>query len=700
VVIVGAASPVSAQTLADADGLLARQDTSGAIAVYEAILKRNIKDAETHYRAGVLYMTRHVVGTNLSPNRRKAEEHFRYATRFEPDSAKYWIALADLFRGEDISTTRLQVRGLLNRARTKAAAAGDGQRLADAAYRQARTDWNTFATFGRRFRHQEAGVAANPPSRDADWKDILQYFKERLVPIPNAGAEYLDGAEENLRTLLRLNPFHLDAVGLLVLVFGERDRWEEAAALTRRLIREAPDSGRAWALHGLTMARTNRWEEATAAFAAAFARMSAEEQAPFRNLAQIMRRADEIRFAQVGATEREQFDSLYWQAARPLVLSGTNEVQAEFYARIVYAQHRWSDPWRGYRGIETDMGTVFVRYGPPDIATSTSWLYEKPRFLFHFFLMPGFSRAHFDNNSEWHFAQAQLESPARFDNIPIMRTLDTILVQTARFRGRGDSVAMMVVGAIPLRRMTDSVAVRDLPLHTGALVTDDGGRELERDRRAEAVSGIEARELQYRSFRLRLAPGTYLLRVEAHLPSLDRGARGMQALEVAAIPRTGLALSDLLVAQRVAPRDSTATRWDDFLIEPNAGRFEPGEPVGLLWEVYNLAPDSAGTTRYEVTLGITVEAIDRSDRSFLVTLLGGVADKLGLTAVYDERASLTYTRTQPATLDGARAEHLMLDLKDAPRGRYRIEVVVHDLVTGTQSSTDRTFTIGTEPVRR
>jgi len=702
---IATAAPAAAQTLAAADSLLARYDTSAAIAAYESRLKRNLKDAEAHYRVGRLYLARHVAGTALSPDRRQAEAHFRYATRFQPDSAKYWLALADLFRSEDLLTVRVQVRGLLDRARKEAEKSGDQTHRADALYRQARADWNTFATFGRRYRNREAGSSLTPPGRDATWKEIEQYFSERIVPVPDAGAEYLGGAEQALRAVLGVRPLDLDAVGLLVLVFGEGGRWDEAAALTRRLVRQAPDSGRAWALHGLTMARIHSWSEASAAFRAAFAVMSEAERAPFANLGQIMREADRIRFAQMGQGGRERLDSLYWWVARPLALSETNEVQAEFYARIVYAQHRWTDPWRGYRGIETDMGTVFVRYGPPDLETSSSWLYFKPQFVFSFSLAAGFSRAHFAGESQWHFRQAQLRSPARFDNIPLVRTLDTVLVQTARFRGPGDSLALMVVGAIPLRRMTDSVAVRDLPLRTGALLTDDGGRELRRDRSDETVTGTQVRELQYRSWRLTVAPGSYLLRVEAHLSTLDRGARGMQTVAVAPLEGPGPVLSDLLVAQRVAPRDSAATRWDQFFIEPNAGRFAPGEPIGLLWEMYDLTPDSTGTTHYEVGLWITVEALDRTEsRLFgsktLAEIVGGVGDALGLTAVYDDRVSLGYQQERPATPDGARAEHLMVDLQNAPPGRYLIEIIVRDLLTGQEATTSRTITIGTEPVLR
>jgi hypothetical protein len=42
--------------------VLAVHDTSGAIAVLEAMVKRNEKNTEAHYRAGLLYMSRHVPG--------------------------------------------------------------------------------------------------------------------------------------------------------------------------------------------------------------------------------------------------------------------------------------------------------------------------------------------------------------------------------------------------------------------------------------------------------------------------------------------------------------------------------------------------------------------------------------------------------------------------------------------------------------
>jgi hypothetical protein len=101
-----------------------------------------------------------------------------------------------------------------------------------------------------------------------------------------------------------------------------------------------------------------------------------------------------------------------------------------------------------------------------------------------------------------------------------------------------------------------------------------------------------------------------------------------------------------------------------------------------------------------VALWITVEAIDRSTAGWFAALLGGLGDQMGLTAVHDDRVSLNYRREHPASPASAQAEHLMVELRDAPTGRYLLEVVVRDLVTGQHATTTRTFTIGTEPVTR
>jgi GWxTD domain-containing protein len=432
--------------------------------------------------------------------------------------------------------------------------------------------------------------------------------------------------------------------------------------------------------------------------------MTPRDRAPYRDLGRIMRRADRLRWDAAGDTARALLDSLFWQAARPLALTDRNEVQAEFYARLTYADHRWSDPWLRFRGQETDIGSVYVAYGPPDLwmvfdRERIVWIYRPSRFRFEFALTAGYTRARFAGQSREGLRVAREESPARFDNVPLHRTLDTVLVQVSQFRASADTTAVVIFGAIPLARIGEGAPrIAGLEFASGAVMTDSVGREVRRDRRSETVRDAGPDGVVHRSWRLALPPGSYLLRAEAHLPALDRGARGMEPVAVRAYPQGPLALSDVLTATRLQPRDSLARRWRDFLIEPNGGRFLPGDSLALLWEVYDLVPDAGGLAHFDVELRITVEAIER--RSFLAQIVGGLGDAMGMTAEGDDRVALTYARQAAVGADGAVAEFVTVELRDAPEGRYTVGITVRDRATGAVASRERSITVSRDPPAR
>lgn len=725
-------SAASAQTLEDAAQRVAQGDTTAAIALLESMIARQERNAEAHYRLGLLYLARVDPADAVSADRRTAEEHLRYATRFAPDSARYWLTLADYFRSQNLITLLVQVPRTVGRAREAAERSGNPVEIAGAAYRTARLAVDRWEQYGRRYTSASPGTSQVVPLVEDEWKYWDEYVTRSLRPAaPGMGTGYLAAAEDALQHGLAAQPADCQLLGLLVVVFGEMDRWQEAAALMRRATRLAPDSGRAWALFGLALARINRWHDAQVAFRTALERMAAGERAPYLNIGQILRKADRLRWEQMPATDRGPYDSLYWHGAQPLVLTETNELQVEFYARLTYVDQRWTDMPRRRRGYETDMGAVYVRYGPPDVwiaqtpdarkvlpgadptggqdtlvmervldaSQTVIWLYRVPQFRFVFEQTSGFAHPYFVSNSDEAFRVDQTLSPARFDNVLIVRALDTIAVQTSEFRGPGDSTAVVVFGALPLRRMTESLPLATLPLVSGALLQNEDGAELLRDRRAETVRvDAETPAVQHRSWRLTMGPGTYVLRVEAHLPAYVRAARSVRPLAVRSFLGSELMLSDLLVAGSVAPRDSTAARWSDYLIEPNGGWFTPGHTVGLLWEIYNLAPDDAGEVAYGVDLRFTVATLTR--RSTVAQIIGGLGDAMGLSAKGDDRIALHYTRTVDATRARVNVEYLTVELKDAPEGSYTVEVEVTDLRTGRSVAGQKVILIDRAPPTR
>ncbi|MDH5196911.1 MAG: hypothetical protein OEY20_06635, partial [Gemmatimonadota bacterium] len=178
----------------------------------------------------------------------------------------------------------------------------------------------------------------------------------------------------------------------------------------------------------------------------------------------------------------------------------------------------------------------------------------------------------------------------------------------------------------------------------------------------------------------------------------DRGARGMETLTVRDYPTGAVALSDVLAAGRIQPRDSLARRWSDFFIEPNGGRFVPGDSVALLWEIYDLAADSNGLAHFDVQLRLTVDAIER--RSFAAQIVGGVSDAMGLSAVGDDQVALDYDRRAAVGPNGTVVEFVTVELRDAPEGRYTIEVLVRDRLTGAMARRERVMLVNRSPPAR
>ena len=97
-------------------------------------------------------------------------------------------------------------------------------------------------------------------------------------------------------------------------------------------------------------------------------------------------------------------------------------------------------------------------------------------------------------------------------------------------------------------------------------------------------------------------------------------------------------------------------------------------------------------------LRFTVDAIER--HSLFAQVVGGVADAVGLSAVGDDQAVLSYERSATVPPTGILPEYLTVDLRDAPEGRYTVALTVTDLLAGTTATRERTLLVSREPPSR
>lgn len=715
---IGAAAPALAQQSACGVAELAAADTAAAIAACERAAAADTGNVEARYRAGRMYLARYLAGSETSADREKASTLLDAAAALRPDSAKHWLALAEVHRTYGDVFRRMQVGGLVDKALAAAERHGSSE-LADVFYRAAVVAWDEYEERGHRYLFIGDATTIDPYRMLNEWKDVESFFALQVKPDPgDPGGDDRRRAEDRLRAALRADVGHVAAAGLLAVLLGEEDRWTEALEVGRRLVRAAPDSGRAWAVLALALTRDHQWGAAQAAFDTALQRMSAADATPYHNLALILKSADQSRFRRMSPAERAQLEALYWQVTQPLYLNELNEPRVEFLSRLTYVIHRWSDPFRGVAGYDSDRGVVYLRYGPPDIwasfgrgrqsqfdavsslegeRNSIVWIYQDSQLRFMFSMTPGFGRTSFAGDFRTFYNEVRELFPVRFDNVPAVAEMDTVLVQFAQFRGEGtESTELGIYTFMPIGRMARDAPVGSLDLITAATVRDLRMRDVARDRREETIPGGDSLQIERRSFRFELQPNEYLLRLEARLPAVERSARSTSALRLRAYGTDSLMMSDVLVAERVAPRDSSFTRWRDFFMIPSAGRFLPDSPVGLLWEVYNLVPDSTGTARYAVDVRITVRSIERT--GFAARILGGIGDAMGLTARGDDAVALTYNRDVTAHPDGVQVEYLMVDLEDAPKAEYAIELTVRDRVSGRQTAGVRRIVVSETPI--
>ena len=229
-------------------------------------------------------------------------------------------------------------------------------------------------------------------------------------------------------------------------------------------------------------------------------------------------------------------------------------------------------------------------------------------------------------------------------------------------------------------------------------ITDLLERSIVTERRNETVEFNLDRQFEQRTFQSLIEPGQYRYRVEALQPTTRRAARGASRLTVEAFDRAGLMLSDVVLADRVAPRVEEPEGRRSFFVDPNpAMTYTPGAEVHLYWEMYNLEPDSTGAVRYEAEAILSVQSLER--RGFAANIVGGLMDAIGTTAKGDDQVSLRYSVSDVLGERDRLPGWVALDLDDAPRGVYTLRLIITDLNSGDNAVRSRTFLV-TEPETR
>lgn len=714
------ASAVARRLVHDALALAERGDTTNAIAQAAKATHLAPGLADAHFLYGLLLARTSRANLGSWGRRADANSEFEAALRLDHGNPRYLIEVARLRLKAPI--LRIQAERLFRRAL-------DAARKRKDPVLEAEVEAEIGDVYFRRYQamaHRRVVVGA---VQGFDWEAALRdphYTKDMLldftVPVPEIGETDLANAEEHYRAGVRADAASVPANRALVAMLAAADRDEELLDAAREFTAAADTSADAWLALGLGEWRLHHGPAADSAFRRALAVMPTAEREPLEDLSGVLRAPDALGYRQLSDSARTAFDSTYWWAAEPLRLTPENEFRLEHLARVAYADLLFSAPDLRLRGWQTDRGQLLIRYGPPPVVgtfppdpqentddvlqigmITTVWYYPEGNLRFVFFGPPAYNYQRLAGDFPSYAENLRAQVPSVYNNVPVAHGMDSIPVQPAAFLPPGDSTGTDLVffAGIPVRDMVAGVDLRQGLLETGLFVSDAARRDVVVRRHTEGVAFGAGDQFENRTYEARLRPGAYFYRFEALLPDVARAARGAAVLAVNDFHVDTLSMSDVLVADRVAPKqDGGPLRGrQDFFIAPNAAmKFRRADPVHLYVEVYHLRPKpgSEDAAEFEVTLRLRVDTLQRAGIG--ARIVGGVLDAVGASAKGDNQVLLSFVSREPISGRDRIPIYLALDLGGAPAGGYSLDMSVKDLTTGRVAFRHRSITI-TEAAR-
>ncbi|OGG52093.1 MAG: hypothetical protein A3F84_19780 [Candidatus Handelsmanbacteria bacterium RIFCSPLOWO2_12_FULL_64_10] len=257
-------------------------------------------------------------------------------------------------------------------------------------------------------------------------------------------------------------------------------------------------------------------------------------------------------------------------------------------------------------------------------------------------------------------------------------------------RGPGGQTEVRVCLGIPIRNLQVSEAGEVATVNRRVALVESRSKQVHQACGDIQVSlaGAE-KSVLLEEFPFTVAPSDYRLAIQVWRLGTKRMGVYHQPLAVESYAGDSLMVSDLQVARRVAPADSSQTGpalRSNFRVTPAPGRiFYKGDHVFLYFEVYNLTMDTLGQTHYEVTYTVS----DASRSPLLIRAISGLAGRGGEGAV-------TAHFEQKGTAESV-PSYVELQIENAGVGENLIHLAVKDLNSGARVSKTASFRFVANP---
>ena len=521
-----------------------------------------------------------------------------------------------------------------------------------------------------------------------DLEDALR----QTVAIADERADEYREMLARFHAALRADSTHADAALRLLGYLAERAEWQEYDRLLRRMIVARPEEPRLHLFAGLGAHERGLVSRADSAFRRALALLSPAQCAPFDDIAALMPRSVRARYAALDSAGRRETARRFFTGSDPLLLSVVEERRLEHWARLAWTELRFGAPETGERGWDTDRGRVWIRYGRPPLVfqccfggggRTEFWSYgpSGPVFSFRRLLTQRHARHTAASHQLAEDELAEL-SPQLYRPRGIAAVL-AYPYQLVRSRGsRPDMVRVEIYAGPPL----DSLRVAaGGALEAGVFVFDRDYQPMWESRRS-----LPTERAAVVGYTFELAPSTVRFGIEARAEGAEGWerplARVRDTLVAPAYPAGRIAMSDLLLADSIAPRVPSPVRRGDLAIVPSATlAFPIGRPAHLYFEVYEATVAADSVAYYDVDITVT----DSTASGLLAGVVRGLQRIVGRGA---DRTTVHWERAWRPEGDRA-IEYVSLELARPAAGTYVVTVTVRDRTSGQTATAERRFRV-------
>ncbi len=524
-----------------------------------------------------------------------------------------------------------------------------------------------------------------------------------------------DRAVENYRRAIELNPAYLDAYFRLAFIYYEEKRWPQMVSLLRRAVEANPDEKNAHLYLGLAYHRARDYEQAYREYQQAFARMDEEERAFYLSSAPLQPSESDSVVPGGGSNGAAIQPDRFWLSKDPLYLTDYNERLMEHFARIAYANLRFSDPNRKLEGWRTDRGKVYIRYGPPEdqvrtrpwirvsaipgqdpvVPSRETWEYPGFRFVFEDrFLTQNFE-------FKWGFTpyddyldiyRRMIKSFPEYYRPDFGGGLFDLPVIAKQFLRADGRPVVYLFGAVPVQNVNRLFYREEnrvtAALQKGVFLFDPDWTPVVKRKKKVFLETYLNRRYGFDYFSitdsLAVEPGSYHLAVEILDPAGKHVGRFRDTLRVEGVAQRQLALSDPILADEIRLKtDIARVNRNRIIVYPDFDHtFMVGQNLYLYYEIYHLKLDQEGNSHYRVSF-IIRRLQDRNILQAFLSLLPGIN-----TAIPEVVTSYVYRG------DRRNENHYrILQLNAYEPGTYTLTIVVQDLMSGQSAKREVPFKI-------